>query len=73
MAQYDESVAERLDIGGDWQRVSPRYVWIVLIGSLIAGLVSAAIAVVIWLAADWAWWGWLLIAAVVVGYGIQLI
>jgi membrane protein YdbS with pleckstrin-like domain len=65
-------VAERLEIDGDWQRVSPKYVWIVIVGSLTAALFSAVIVALIWWGADWAWWGWLLVAAWAVGYGLQL-
>lgn len=65
-------MAERLDIDGDWQRVSPKYVWIVIVGSVIAALFSAAIVALIWWAGDWAAWGWLLVAAWALGYGLQL-
>jgi membrane protein YdbS with pleckstrin-like domain len=73
LAQYDEAVTERLEVGGDWNRVSPRYVWIVIVGSLISGVIAAVVAVVIWALADWEWWGWLLIAAVAIGFGLQLV
>jgi membrane protein YdbS with pleckstrin-like domain len=66
-------VAERLEIDGDWQRVSPKYVWIVIVGSLVSGLFSAAIVVLIWWLIGWPWWGWFGVAAVVIGYGIQLV
>ncbi|MFC4243590.1 PH domain-containing protein [Gryllotalpicola reticulitermitis] len=65
-------MAERLDIGGDWHRVSTKYVWIVLVGSAIAAVVLAVIAALVWWAGDWAWWGWLLVAAWVIGFGLQL-
>jgi uncharacterized protein len=66
-------VAQRLDIDGDWQRVSPKYVWIVIVGSLVAALVSAAVVAFIWYLGDWSWWGWLLVAAWAIGYGLQLV
>ncbi|HEY0249200.1 MAG TPA: PH domain-containing protein [Gryllotalpicola sp.] len=65
-------MVERIDIDGDWQRVSSRYVWIVIVGSLVSGLVLAAAAVVIWLTTGWSW-GWVLLAAVVIGFALQLI
>lgn len=66
-------MAQRLDIDGEWHRVSPKYVWIVIVGSLVGAAFSAAVVVLVWWAFAWAWWGWLLIAALVVGYGIQLV
>jgi membrane protein YdbS with pleckstrin-like domain len=66
-------VAERLEIDAAWQRVSPKYVWIVIVGSLIAALVSAAVVAFVWYAGDWAWWGWILVAAWAVGNGFQLV
>jgi len=66
-------VAQRLDIDGEWHRVSPKYVWIVIVGSLVGAAFSAAVVVLVWWAFAWVWWGWLLIAALVVGYGIQLV
>lgn len=65
-------MAERLDIGGDWHRVSTKYVWIVIVGSLVAALVSAVVVALVWWAGVWGWWGWLLVAAWVIGYGLQL-
>ena len=65
-------MAQRLDIDVDWQRVSPKYVWIVIVGSLVAALVSAAIVVFVWYLGNWAWWGWILVAAWAVGYALQL-
>lgn len=66
-------MAQRLDIDGDWRRVSPRYVWIVIVGSLVATVVTAAVVVLVWYLGDWAWWGWLLVAAWAIGYGLQLV
>ncbi|MCL2515572.1 MAG: PH domain-containing protein [Microbacteriaceae bacterium] len=66
-------MAQRLDIDGEWHRVSPKYVWIVIVGSLVGAAFSAAVVVLVWWAFAWVWWGWLLIAALVVGYGIQLV
>jgi membrane protein YdbS with pleckstrin-like domain len=66
-------VAERLEINAAWQRVSPKYVWIVIVGSLVAALVSAAIVAFIWYAGDWDWWGWILVAAWAIGNGLQLV
>ena len=65
-------MTERLDIGGDWHRVSGKYVWTVIVGSVIAAVASAVVVALIWWAGDWAWWGWLLAAAWAIGYGLQL-
>ncbi|WP_022882929.1 PH domain-containing protein [Gryllotalpicola ginsengisoli] len=65
-------MAERVEIDTEWNRVSPRYVWIVVVGSLIAGVVLAAAAVFVWLGVGVSW-GWALLAAVVVGFALQLI
>jgi membrane protein YdbS with pleckstrin-like domain len=75
LAQYDDPVAQRLEIGidGEWQRVSAKYVWIVIVGSLVAAVISAAVVAFIWYLGDWAWWGWLLVAAWAIGYGFQLV
>lgn len=57
--------------GAAWDRVSPRYVIIVLIRSVIVGLVLLAVAALIWLIVGWSagWsWGWSLLAvAAVIG------
>ncbi|MEP6843679.1 MAG: PH domain-containing protein [Pseudolysinimonas sp.] len=48
---------------GDWRRVSPRYVWVDLVGGIISGLVAtAAFTVPFWLTQ----WLWLLVIPAVV-------
>ena len=59
-------MAERLDVTGEWQRVSMRYAVVESIGSVIGWLIVALGATVpIWLANDqrMPWWGWLPLAA----------
>ncbi|MFF1879727.1 PH domain-containing protein [Leifsonia sp. NPDC058230] len=63
----------RLDLSvGDWKRVSPKYVVVVIVGALITGLIAAAAATFLWLVARWDW-GWVLLVAVVVITVIGLI
>jgi uncharacterized protein len=63
----------RLDLSvGDWRRVSPKYVVVVIVGALVSGLVAAAAATFLWLVARWDW-GWLLLIAVVVITVISLV
>jgi membrane protein YdbS with pleckstrin-like domain len=52
-------------VPGEWQRVSRRYVWVDLVGSIISGLVATAASTVPFWVTDW---GWLLLipAAVLV-------
>lgn len=48
----------RVDLAvGDWNRVSPKYVVVVIVGTLTSGLVLAAAALFLWLVAGWAWGG----------------
>ncbi|ODA89554.1 hypothetical protein ATY41_04545 [Leifsonia xyli subsp. xyli] len=49
---------------GDWRRVSPKYVVVVVAGVLTTGIVLAAATVFLWLAAGWTG-GWLLLAGVI--------
>jgi membrane protein YdbS with pleckstrin-like domain len=63
----------RLDLSvGDWRRVSPKYVVVVIVGALVSGLVAAAAATFLWLVARWDL-GWLLLIAVVVITVISLV
>ena len=63
----------RLDLSvGDWRRVSPKYVVVVIVGALVSGVVAAAAATFLWLVARWDW-GWLLLIAVVVITVISLV
>lgn len=64
---------KRLDLSaGDWRRVSPRYVVVVIVGTVVSGVVAAAVATFLWLAAGWSA-GWVLLAAVVVVTLVSLI
>jgi len=56
-------VSRRLDVQAEWHRVSPKYVLVVLVSSLVSGVVAGAIAAVIWLIMQVSW-GWLLLVAV---------
>lgn len=59
-------MAERLDVTGEWQRISMRYATVDSIGTVIWWLILAIAATVpIWFANDrqLPWWGWLPLAA----------
>ena len=63
----------RLDLAvGEWKRVAPRYVVVVVVGSLVSGLVLSAAAAFLWLVAGLSW-AWVAIVAIVVITIIQLI
>ena len=63
----------RLDLAiGEWKRVSPRYVVVVIVGSLVSGLVLSAIATFLWLVAGLSW-AWIALVAIVAITVIQLI
>lgn len=52
-------MSERLAIDEDWRRVSPRYVAVVVVGTLVTGVVAAAIVAVLFavlLRLAPAWW-----------------
>ncbi len=62
-------MAERIDVTGDWQRISMRYASVESIGTVLWWLIAGAGATVpIWLAndGDMPWWGWLPAAAALV-------
>ncbi|QDZ15133.1 PH domain-containing protein [Humibacter ginsenosidimutans] len=68
---------QRLDIApGDpttqWQRVSPKYVVVVIVSSLVGGVIAAAIAVFAWLVLRWDW-AWIALVVIVVIAIVQLI
>ena len=52
-------VSARLDpLPGDWRRVSPRFVWVDLVGQILSWLVvTAAVSVPFWFVREW----WLLV------------
>lgn len=56
----------RIDLSvGDWRRVSPKYVVVVIVSTLVGGVVAAGIATFLWLVAGWTL-GWIALAAIVV-------
>lgn len=62
-------MAERLDVTGQWQRISMRYATVESIGTVIWWLIVGIGATVpIWFAndGDMPWWGWLPLAGAVV-------
>ncbi|SEI14773.1 MULTISPECIES: PH domain-containing protein [unclassified Leifsonia] len=57
---------DRIDLNvGEWRRVSPKYVLVVIASTVISGLVLSAGSLFLWLAGRWSL-GWLLLAVVVV-------
>ncbi len=63
----------RLDLAvGQWKRVAPRYVVVVIVGSLVSGLVLSAAATFLWLVAGWSW-AWIALIAIVAITVVQLI
>jgi hypothetical protein len=56
---------DRIDLSvGEWNRVSPKYVVVVVVGTLTTGIVLSAATVFLWLVGGWRW-GWILLAVVV--------
>lgn len=63
----------RLDLAvGDWKRVSPKYVVVVIVGSLVSAVVLAAVALFLWLVAGLEW-AWIALVVIVVVAIVQLI
>ncbi|MEO8908251.1 MAG: PH domain-containing protein [Microbacteriaceae bacterium] len=58
-------MTQRLDIAADFTRVSPRYVLVVLVESLVGGAIYSAIALVLWLVVgvSWMWVALIVIVA----------
>ncbi|MFP3466451.1 PH domain-containing protein [Leifsonia sp. SIMBA_070] len=66
-------MSDRIDLGvGDWRRVSPKYVLVVIASTIISGLVLSAGCLFLWLVGGWTF-GWVLLAAVVVVSVIALV
>ncbi|MDN4616371.1 PH domain-containing protein [Leifsonia sp. F6_8S_P_1B] len=64
---------DRIDLEvGEWRRVSPKYVVVVLVGALVSGIVLAAAATFLWLVAGWTF-GWILLAVVAIGTIVSLV
>lgn len=67
-----ETVSQRLDVELDWQRVSPKYVVVVVVGSAITGAVLTAAGVAL-AALVGAAWLWVIPAVLAIGTIVQLI
>lgn len=64
---------DRIDLNvGEWRRVSPKYVLVVIASTVISGLVLSAGSLFLWLAGRWSL-GWLLLTVVVVITVVALI
>ncbi|MCS5732347.1 PH domain-containing protein [Herbiconiux daphne] len=67
----DGSGSKRLLVGGEWQGVSPKYVGVEVVSSIISGLVLCAVAVVFVVMG--AWFGWILLGVAVVIAAVMLV
>jgi uncharacterized protein len=65
-------VTQRLDIAQGWNRVSRKYVVVVIVGSLVGGLVFCAAATLLLLVSHWPGW-WVAIGIIAVVAIVQLI
>jgi hypothetical protein len=64
---------DRIDLNvGEWRRVSPKYVLVVIASTVITGLVLSAGSLFLWLVGRWSL-GWLLLTVVVVVTVVALI
>jgi len=64
----DREPSRRLDLdtGGEWKRVSPRYVVVEIVGTIIFGLVACGGAALFWLLTDLQWLLYLVAAIAVI-------
>ncbi|WP_157498149.1 PH domain-containing protein [Leifsonia sp. Leaf336] len=59
-------MSARIDLSvGEWNRVSPKYVVVVVVSTLLTGLVLSAASVFLWLVAGWSW-AWIALIVIVV-------
>ncbi|WP_460571469.1 PH domain-containing protein [Humibacter soli] len=65
-------MSQRLDVAAQWRRVSPKYVVVVVVSSLIGGAIGAAIALFAWLGLGWSW-AWIALVIIVAIAVVQLI
>ncbi|WP_374009518.1 PH domain-containing protein [Leifsonia sp. LS-T14] len=66
-------MSQRIDLSvGDWRRVSPKYVVVVIASTVLTGLVLAAASIFLWLVGGWAF-GWVLLTAIIVVTVIALV
>lgn len=64
---------ERIDLSvGEWRRVSPKYVLVVISGTVITGLVLSGASLFLWLVGGWPF-GWLALTVVVVVTVVALV
>lgn len=55
----------RIDLSvGEWNRVSPKYVVVVVVSTLLSGIVLSAASVFLWLVAGWTW-AWIALVVIV--------
>ncbi|MBC7442077.1 MAG: PH domain-containing protein [Ramlibacter sp.] len=66
--KYVPEAVRRLDLPevGEWKRVSPRYVVVEIVGTVLFGLVLCAAAAALWLAAEVQWAPYLLSAIILI-------
>jgi len=58
-------VPARIDLSvGEWNRVSPKYVVVVVVSTLLSGIVLSAASVFLWLVAGWTW-AWIALVVIV--------
>ncbi|UAJ78874.1 PH domain-containing protein [Leifsonia sp. ZF2019] len=63
----------RIDLNvGEWRRVSSTYVVVVIVGTLVSGVVAAAIATFLWLVAGWTL-GWIALGVIAVVTVVSLV
>jgi membrane protein YdbS with pleckstrin-like domain len=63
----------RIDLNvGDWRRVSPKYVVVVIVGTIVGGVVAAAIATFLWLVAG-VTLAWIALGVIVIVTVISLV
>jgi uncharacterized protein len=66
-------MSPRIDLAvGDWRRVSPKYVIVVIASTVITGLVLSAASLFLWLVGGWSF-GWVALAVVLVISAIALV
>lgn len=57
---------QRVEVGdaAGWRRVSPKYLVVEIVGTIIAGLIGCAVSLIVWLVGGQQWAMWVLIAIV---------
>lgn len=54
-APKDAAPLDRLDLPGEWRRVSPKYLVVEIVGTLLFGIISCGIAALLWFAGHQQW------------------